>query len=360
MDKTAAFLTPAAMEGQGAYNRSSQVQATGLSPALQMFERAASRVPVPAEPLPIVIADYGSSQGRNSLTPVRAAINILRSRIVQSRPITVVHIDLPENDFTVLFQTITASPESYLRNDPAVFASAVGKSFYEQILPPNSAILGWSSWAVQWLSRTPAIVPDHVQVALSQDVFAQNAFSKQAAEDWKKFLLMRGLELCPGGRLVILAMAKDDNDDFGYRIVLDAIYTTLINMRDQGGICAEELERMVIPTVGRTRADLLAPIGVDGCFGGLRVEELEMFYGEDRIWSEFERSGDPQAFGAQWAAFARASVFPTLAGALNRGCCTSRAAEFVERLERGTAARLATKPDRVLIPLAKIVLVKEE
>jgi len=71
MDKTAAFLTPAAMEGQGAYNRSSQVQATGLSPALQMFERAASLVPVPAEPLPIVIADYGSSQGRNSLNSGR-------------------------------------------------------------------------------------------------------------------------------------------------------------------------------------------------------------------------------------------------------------------------------------------------
>ena len=359
MDETSEFVTPAAMEGQGVYNHSSQVQAAGLSPALPMFEKAASLVPVPAAPRPIVIADYGSSQGRNSLIPIWESIKILRPRIGQSREISVVHTDLPENDFTVLFQTLTASPESYLRNDPAVFASAIGKSFYEQILPSNSVTLGWSSWAVQWLSRTPALIPDHVQVALSQDVLAQSAFSKQAAEDWQKFLFMRGHELCPGGRLVMLVMAKDENGDFGYRPVLDAIYTTLVDMRDQGYISADELERMAIPTVGRSRADLLAPFGFDSCFDGLRVEELEIFCGEDQIWSEFERSGDSHAFGAQWAAFARASVFPTLAGALNCGRAASRATEFVERLERGTAARLTAKPHRVLIPLAKMMLAKE-
>ena len=94
-----------------------------------------------------------------------------------------VHTDLPENDFTVLFQTLTASPKCYLRNNPAVFASAVGKSFYEQILPSNSLTLGWSSWAVQWLSRTPAVIPDHVQLALSQDLPAQNAFSHYERAD---------------------------------------------------------------------------------------------------------------------------------------------------------------------------------
>src|SRR4051812_34613468 len=110
MDETSAFVTPAAMEGQGVYNHSSQVQATGLSPALPMFEKAASLVPVPPEPRPIVIADYGSSQGRNSLIPMRASIKILRSRIGQSREISVVHTDLPENDFTVLFETLTVNP----------------------------------------------------------------------------------------------------------------------------------------------------------------------------------------------------------------------------------------------------------
>jgi hypothetical protein len=69
---------------------------------------------------------------------------------------SVVHTDLPGNDFSALFQTLADDPESYLRGDPAVFASAVGRSFYEQILPAGSVTLGWSSWAVQWLSRVPA------------------------------------------------------------------------------------------------------------------------------------------------------------------------------------------------------------
>src|SRR5580704_19299243 len=78
-------VRPAAMEGQGRYNRSSEVQAAGLSPAVPMLECAARDVPLPSGRLPIVIADYGSSQGQNSLTPVGAAIDVLRERAGRER-----------------------------------------------------------------------------------------------------------------------------------------------------------------------------------------------------------------------------------------------------------------------------------
>jgi hypothetical protein len=168
MDEVPPFLAPAGMEGQGGYNRNSQVQAGGLSPALPMLERAAWTVAVPLEPQLIVIADYGCSEGHNSLAPLHTAIRVVRQRIKQDRAIMVAHSDLPENDFTVLFQTLISSPESYLQKDAAVFASAIGRSFYEQILPSSSVTVGWSSWAVQWLSRTPAMIPDQVQVAFSK------------------------------------------------------------------------------------------------------------------------------------------------------------------------------------------------
>ena len=58
------------MEGHGAYNRSSRVQATGSSPAVPSLEIAARQVDLAAPPEPIVIADYGSSEGRNSLSPI--------------------------------------------------------------------------------------------------------------------------------------------------------------------------------------------------------------------------------------------------------------------------------------------------
>ena len=360
MDEVPAFLPPAVMEGHGGYNRNSRVQAGSLSPALLMLERAVAMAELPSEPQPIVIADYGSSQGHNSLAPVLAAIRVLRQRFGQDRAIMVVHTDLPENDFTALFQTLITNPESYLRKDAAVFPSAIGRSFYEQILPSVSVTVGWSSWAVQWLSSTPAMIPDQVHVSSSQDASARAAFSRQAAEDWQKFLVARGRELCPGGRLAILTMASDDQGEFGYRPLGQAMYATLIEMVDVGFLSAQELGRMAIPTVGRTRADLLAPFGVDGRFSGLEVEEIEVFFGEDRIWSDFEQHRNAQEFGARWAAFSRASVFPTLARSLDGGRASARSAEFIERMETGIAARLAVEPEPMRMPLGRMLLAKKK
>jgi SAM dependent carboxyl methyltransferase len=360
MDEVPAFSAPAAMEGQGAYNRNSQVQAGGFSPAVPMFERAASTAAVPLEPQLMVIADYGCSQGHNSLAPLGAAIRVLRQRIGRDRAIMAVHTDLPENDFTALFQTLATSPESYPGKDAAVFPSAIGRSFYEQILPCNSVTVGWSSWAVQWLSRTPALIPDHVQSACSENAPTRDAFLRQAAEDWRRFLAARERELCPGGKLAILTMALDDAGDFGYRPVMHAMYAALVEMVDDGFLLAEELKRMAIPTVARSRTDFLAPFGVDGRFHGLRVEEIEIFFGQDLIWSDFEQHRDSHEFGARWTAFSRASVFPTLALGLDGGRKTARAAEFFQRLEIGMAARLAAKPEPVQIPLGRLLLGKEK
>jgi SAM dependent carboxyl methyltransferase len=359
MPKDPGFVTPAAMEGQGGYNRSSQVQAAGLSPAVPMLEHAARTVALPAGSQPIVIADYGSSEGHNSLLPLGAAIAILRERIGPDRAISVVHTDLPENDFSVLFELLNTDPNSYLRKDHAVFASAVGRSFYEQILPAGSVTLAWSSWAVQWLSRAPCPIPDQVQVAFSHDAPARAAFSGQAAEDWQQFLTHRERELCPGAKLAVMTMAVDQDGEFGYRPLLNAMYSALVDMVESGFLSGDEMRRMVIPTVGRSRADLLAPFGAEGRFGSLRLEELDIFLGEDHFWSDFERDGDAQRFAARWAAFSRASVFPTLAGSLNGGRNDLRAAQFIEDLESGTTMRLAANPGRMLIPLGRVLLAKE-
>ena len=62
-----------------------------------------------------------------------------------------------------------------------------------------------------------------MQVAYSHDANACAAFARQAAEDWHAFLVHRADELRPGGQLVVLTMAKTDADDFGYRLVIDAL-----------------------------------------------------------------------------------------------------------------------------------------
>jgi hypothetical protein len=347
---------PAPMEGHGAYNRSSRVQAAGSSPAVPLLEKAAQQVSLAASPEPIVIADYGSSEGRNSLAPLSVAMSILRERIGQTRAISVVHTDLPGNDFSALFQTLVSDPDSYLRDDPRVFPSAVGRSFYEQIMPDSSVTLGWCSWAVQWLSRVPALIPDQVQVAYSQDATVRAAFYHQAADDWRCFLIHRAAELRTGGRLVVLSMALDDRGNFGYRPACAAIYGAVLDLVDQSFITKEEARRMVIPTVGRSRQDFIAPFAENGSFAGLTLDEIEVFYGEDRIWAEFQGHGDAGMYAARWAAFSRASVCPTLAASLDDK--EVRASAFIDRMEARMIERLKVAPEPMLIPLAKIVLVK--
>jgi hypothetical protein len=354
MEKAPAGTSPAPMEGHGAYNRSSCVQAAGSSVAVSLLEQAARSVDLPALPAPIVIADYGSSQGANSMAPITAAIAALRSRSDPGQEVSVVHTDLPDNDFQALFRTLATHDASYLRADRAAFASAVGRSFYEQILPSASVTLGWSSWAVQWLSTVPALIPDQVQVAFSRDPTVRAAFAAQAARDWRTFLTHRGREFRPGGRLVVLTMALTGEGAFGYRPILDAIDATLRRLVAEGWLDPSEMRRMAIPTVGRSLADIREPFGQDGRFAGLSLEHAEFFLGQDPIWESFTRDCDAGAFGRRWAAFSRASVLPTLARELDE----ARAAAFMDRVEAGMAAALAHAPQPMVIPLAAAVLAR--
>jgi hypothetical protein len=338
---------------------SSRLQAAGLRPAIDLFEHAADTVPLPKPPQPIVIADYGASTGHNSLAPISAALPVMRNRTRPEHSILVVHTDVPDNNFTAMFETLADDPDTYLCKDASTFASAVGRSFYSQIIPSNSVHLGWSSWAIQWLRQVPAPVPDHVQVAYSADGSLRAAYARQAAHDWHEFVAFRGRELCPGGQLVLLTMALDEDGGFGYRPLFDALVDALDELTGSDLLSTDEVGRMCLPIVGRRESDFRAPFAPSGRLERLAIEHLEVFDAEDRFFNQYRVDHDATAFAAQWAGFVRASVFPTLATALADGRRDSRLPEFSDRLEAGIVERLAASPEPMHIPLAKLVLTKQ-
>lgn len=358
--ESSVVVRPEPMES-ATYTQSSRLQAAGLLPAVALFEQAAAEVALPAPPQPVVIADYGAATGHNSLKPMSAAIDVLRRRTRHDHAILVAHSDVPDNDFTTLFRTLNEDPDSYLHKDRASFASAIGRSFYSQIMPTGTVNLGWTSWAIQWLSRIPNGAPelsDHVTVAYSKIEEARAAYTQQSASDWQDFLAFRGRELCPHGRLVVLTMALDENGEFGYRAMNDAMTAALDDLVHEGLLRSEELRRMVIPLVARSERDFRAPFSPHGRFEGLRIEHLEVFNAEDRFWARFQTDADADAFGAQWAAFARDALFPTLAAGLDGGVSDPRAPDFIGQLEALVAQRLTAAPEPMRIPLASLVLVK--
>ena len=132
----------------------------------------------------------------------------------------------------------------------------------------------------------------------------------------------------------------------------------LADLVAHGLVTEDEVHRMCIPMVSRRAAEFRAPFAPTGSLERLTIDHLEVFNAEDRFWAQYQVDHDAEAFGAQWAAFGRAAVFPTLAAALDAGRAAQRAAEFMNLLEAGVAARMAAEPEQMQIPLAQLVLWK--
>jgi len=345
------------MEGEGAYNRHARVQASGVSLAVPFLEGPARKIALGPAVQPIVIADYGSSQGKNSLMPLRAAIGTIRSLPGSNQPILVFHIDQPANDFNTLFEVLDSDADRYTLNDANVFPSAIGRSFYERVLPDDHVHLGWSSYAAVWLSRIPMLIPGHFHSSRSTGA-VRAEFERQAARDWETFLALRASELRPSGRLVVVLPTHDVRSSKGFIGLLDQANAVLAEMVAEGAISIQERERMILGSYSRQKSDLLAPFAEVGHFRGLTVEACEMFANPDSAWRDFERDGDKEALTAKYALFFRSTFVPSLATALERSRDGAAVRAFSDRLENGLKRRLAEKPAALELFVQTIVLAK--
>lgn len=343
------------MEGNGAYNKHAELQAGGAALALSHLEGAAHNVLLDPPDQPVVIADYGSSQGKNSLAPMRVAVRTLQARLDPRRPILVCHIDQPANDFTSLFGLLDSDPASYNVGDPNIFPCAVGRSFYGPVLPSNSVHLGWSAYAVVWTSRIPRLAADHLFPPRSNDEL-RAAFRDQSAQDWEQFLASRAAELRPGGRLVVVLPAIDDNGTSGFESIMDHANAALVEMAGEGVITAEERASMVLGVWPRQRRDIFAPFERDAQFGPLTVEHYSTAVLADAAWADYLRDGNQEALATKHARFFRSTFAPSLAWSLDRSPERQRA--FADRLEHALSRRLATKPEPLNSLVDSVVIAK--
>jgi hypothetical protein len=345
------------MEGKGAYNRYAKLPAGGGALALPLWEKAVRSVEVEPDNQPIVIADYGSSQGKNSLAPMRLAIKTLRERLAPGRSISVFHIDQPSNDFNTLFEVLDTDPDSYTLDEPDVFPCAVGKSFYKKVFPQGHVHLGWCSYAAVWLSRIPAQISGHF-IAHRSTGAEHAAFARQAAQDWEAFLSLRASELRSGGRLVVVLPALSDDGVSGFEGLMDQANTVLEEMVHEGAIGKDERERMVLGAFPRRRRDLLAPFEAEGQFRDLRVESCDLFTLADATWADYERDGDNEARATRQALFFRSIFVPSLALSLNEFHDAEQRRIFADRFENRLKRRLANQPAPLHSFVQSVVLAK--
>jgi hypothetical protein len=346
------------MEGKGAYNKHAKLPAGGAALAMPLLEKALASIQLESGERPIVIADYGSSQGKNSLAPVGVAIKALRARVGPGRPILAYHIDQPFNDFNSLFEVLHADADRYVLDEPNVFPAAIGRSFYEQVLPPNCVDLAWSCYAAVWLSRIPGPVAGHF-IAFRGTEATRTAFAAQGAKDWEAFLTLRARELRVGGRLVVVLPTLDENGLSGFEALMNHANESLAEMVADGVIRAEERARMVLGSYPRRKAELLAPFASNGKFQQLVVEDCEWYGLADAVWADYERDGDKQALATRNALFFRSIFVPSLASALDRAGDVEVCRAFADQMESRLKRRLASQPSPMHSFVSTIVLAKQ-
>jgi hypothetical protein len=286
------------------------------------------------------------------MVPMRVAIECLRARSGADKPVMVFHTDLPSNDFTSLFNALNDDPSSYLTGSTSIFSAAVGRSFFDAILPPGQVHLGWNSWAVHWLSQKPADAPDHVSPTLSNIPIVREAASKQAALDWERFLDARSSELRDGGKLlclVIIDIREPTNSDLLWKHLWDAV----VEFGKDGLLTEQEQLRITMPIWYRSLTELRAPFEVKGRFAKLRLEHIEATYAPDPFWAAFERTDDSAQFGRSWANIMRAISAPTILAVIG-----ADRSNLLDDLYARYATRIAAAPMRYDWNLAAVVIGK--
>jgi hypothetical protein len=183
------------------------------------------------------------------------------------------------------------------------------------VLPPESAYLGWSSYAAVWLSHIPRPIPGHF-ISLYCTGAVREEFNQQGARDWESFLSSRASELIPGGRLVVVLPGIAEHGASGFENVMDHANAVVAEMVKNGALTVEERARVVIRSHPRRLSDLLAPFATCKQFQNLSVEAFDESVVTDSAWTDFERNGDRGVLAAKHALFFRSVFAPALAAAL--------------------------------------------
>jgi len=229
----------------------------------------------------IRLADFGAADAG----PEMPLVHYLKSQLPAGCDLEVAFEDQPNNDFTSLFYLANgieklpvACPP--LSDDPGIFFSGIGRSFFDQCLPKNSVDISTSFTAVHWLSEMPAEIGDSVHHTLSNDAAVKARFAKQAAKDWDTYLTHRATELRKGGQGVVAAFGVSPqgcylgwNGEEGSANMYGELNSCWDAMLKEGQITAAEHSNATFCNYYRTETELRA--GFDGERLGLRLKSLE-------------------------------------------------------------------------------------
>ncbi len=350
-DGGAAESVIAGMVGGGYYNQHSAPQMASIDFVLPWLDAAIASMHLSeAWPTTIGLADFGCSEGGNSIAVMQRLVSVFRKR--SSRPIQTHHIDLPTNDYRELFKNLRPDGGSVFEA-AETYSAAVGGSMYDQLLPPRSIHLATTFNSIAYLSRRPVDrLANYVSAngpsarrgigEVTQE--ERDAFADQAEADMESFLIARAAELVPGGKLLV--------QNFGCGEVFrecdgncDVLNDALLEIVDAGIIDREGYEAFYLPVYYRTLDELTAPLTTpnSALARSFRLERAESSEVPVPFVEQFNSTGDADRFGRDYIEYIRAFSEPMLRVSFAEHVDLDRlVSEVFERTER----LIRNHPDR--------------
>ena len=352
------------MFGDGEYNKASHSQAESLLLVLNgLLEDMKSWKSEASEMARLRVADYGCSQGKNSLPIVSAMI-----AAGEKTPIDFFFTDLPQNDWDsakLVLQSLghvePADKTSF--NSPALLQPFVddaeagnprsvrmfmcGRSFYEQVIPSNSIDLGYSGTAMHWVSHAPK----GSGFFNGGDLYFRNLernnpmrleWENLAAKDWESNLRSRSKELVSGGSLhfVVPVFDAESCPSSTYQKLADVMMETLQTLLRRGEISQKEADAFVMPVFLRSQEEFEAPFQ-GGAFEGLVLETFSTHVLPCPYWQTYKH--DPERFADSYVRSVRAWSYNSWTSKL--AAVSHQADTIIEKLYRAINEGIMKNPE---------------
>ncbi|KAK6498005.1 hypothetical protein TWF506_004249 [Arthrobotrys conoides] len=241
-----------AMAGGNTYNENCQQQTDVLTAALPLFDDIDLGTNV-------TIADYGCSQGSNSMIMMQHVLN----RLPPSSAASLIFEDLPSNEFSSLIKLL---PQLYGSNPSLkIYTSLIPRSFYEPVVAPGTVDVGFASCTLHWLKRMPMPKPSN-ETVLEYYAKRPDRNAPAAKEDLREFLTLRGDEIKRGGYLVISCIGCFTDEELAHEykdatiIRHRVVFRAAEQLANEGKIPLKAMEKINIPIHDRSEDDFLSGI----------------------------------------------------------------------------------------------------
>ncbi|XP_055815382.1 loganic acid O-methyltransferase-like [Solanum dulcamara] len=240
------------------------------------------------------IVDFGCSIGPNTFLAMQHIIEAITHKyqtqhkdIHISPEFQVFFNDHVTNDFNTLFKALPI--------ERRYFASAVPGSFYGHLFPSRSIHFAYSSYSLQWLSKTPEELIDVKSrswnkgkihyIGASEDVTC--AYVAQFEKDMEVFLNARAKEIVEDGMIVMILPGIHSELDHSQVVagfnVLKFFESSLIDMINEGILEEALVDSFNVPLYVASPNDMTKVVNKSGYFS---IEKIEIIESQLKILAE--------------------------------------------------------------------------